>query len=57
MRVISRDNEIAILSRALQFVHDDPADRFIASTAYSAQVPLATVDSRLASLPWLRTVS
>ncbi len=57
MRVIPVDQEIAILSRTLPFEHDDPADRFIAATAYRAGVPLATVDSRLTGLNWLKTVS
>jgi PIN domain nuclease of toxin-antitoxin system len=53
MRVVPIDKEIALLSRGLQFTHDDPADRFIAATAYRMGAPLATSDRRLLDLPWL----
>lgn len=56
MRLMPVDHEIAILSRTLEFRHDDPADRFIAATAYRCKVALATVDSRLHGLPWLSTL-
>ncbi len=46
--------EIVALSRSLPFEHDDPADRFIAATAHSMALPLATADSRLRDLLWLR---
>ncbi|MCW5941879.1 MAG: type II toxin-antitoxin system VapC family toxin [Fimbriimonadaceae bacterium] len=45
--------EIAILSRTLPFSHEDPADRFIAATAYALGARLATQDARLRSLPFL----
>lgn len=48
--------EIAILSRTLPCPHDDPADRFIAATAYALGAQLATRDARLRSLPFLKTV-
>ena len=48
--------EIAIRSRTLEFPHNDPGDRFIAATAFELQLPLATVDRRLHSLPWLKTI-
>ena len=57
MVVVPVDAEIAILSRTLEFSHDDPADRFIAATAYRAGTLLATVDSRLEGLSWLQTIS
>lgn len=51
------NSEIAILSRTLDFVHEDPADRFIAATAKHLNMPLATVDPNLTRLPWLSTIS
>ncbi|MDQ2986113.1 MAG: type II toxin-antitoxin system VapC family toxin [Armatimonadota bacterium] len=45
--------EIALLSRTLQFDHDDPADRFIAATAHSLGAKLATSDERLRGLNWV----
>lgn len=53
-QVIPLEREIAILSRTLPFGHEDPADRFIAATAYHLNCPLATADTRLQRLPWLR---
>ncbi len=47
-------HEIHALSRTLPFSHEDPADRFIATTTFALKVKLATVDSRLRSLTWLR---
>ena len=49
--------EIAVLSRSLQFTHEDPADRFIAATAYVNKVPLATTDERLRQLDWLECLA
>lgn len=48
--------EIAVLSRSLQFSHEDPADRFIAATAKAYGLPLATDDANLKTLKWLKTV-
>ncbi len=48
------DAATAALSRSLSFDHQDPADRFIAATAYALGAELATVDRRLRALPWLR---
>jgi len=56
-RVIPLDAEVAILSRTLPFDHDDPADRFIAATAYSLKCPLATADDRLRRLNCLALFS
>ncbi len=50
-------NEIAILSRQLQIVHQDPADRFIAATAVHYGLILATVDKNLTLASWLNTIS
>ena len=46
-------SEIAVLSRTLPFQHSDPADRFIAATAVSMGLPLATSDDWLRALPFL----
>lgn len=54
--VMDVTGEIAVLSRTLQFHHEDPADRMIGATAYAHQLRLATVDSRLIGLDWLKTV-
>lgn len=50
-------NEIAILSRKLDLVHQDPADRFIAATAVHYGFILATVDENLTLASWLNTLS
>lgn len=54
--VLDLNAEIAILSRSLPFQHDDPADRFIAATAFHFRCPLITMDARLRSLPWLNVI-
>jgi len=54
--VIPIDEQIATLSRTLEFGHSDPADRFIAATAFSLDCMLATVDEELRRLPWLKTI-
>lgn len=38
---------IAMRSRSLALVHQDPADRFLAATAAEMKVPLLTCDGRL----------
>ena len=48
--------EIAILSRQIDLSHQDPADRFIAASAIHYNLVLATVDSRLVGLDWLKTI-
>jgi PIN domain nuclease of toxin-antitoxin system len=49
--------EVAILSRKLDLVHQDPADRFIAATAVYYDLVLATVDKNLTSASGLKTVN
>jgi PIN domain nuclease of toxin-antitoxin system len=49
-------HEIAILSETLKFKHADPADRFIAATAYAYSAKLATDDEGLTKLDWLETI-
>lgn len=56
VRILPLDGEVALLSRSLSFGHDDPGDRFIAATAHSLGIPLATTDARLQALPWLQTI-
>ncbi|BAT53743.1 hypothetical protein NOS3756_27050 [Nostoc sp. NIES-3756] len=50
-------NEIAILSRQLALVHQDPADRFIAATAVHYKLTLVTVDGNLTKVTFLSTLS
>jgi PIN domain nuclease of toxin-antitoxin system len=50
-------NEIAILSRQLDLIHQDPADRFIAATAVHYGLTLATVDANLTQVACLNTLS
>jgi PIN domain nuclease of toxin-antitoxin system len=50
-------NEIAILSRQLDLVHQDPADRFIAATAVHYGLILATVDENLVKASCVETLS
>lgn len=50
-------NEIAILSRQLALVHQDPADRFIAATAVHYKLTLVTVDGNLTKATFLSTLS
>jgi PIN domain nuclease of toxin-antitoxin system len=49
--------EVMILSRKLDLVHQDPADRFIAATAVYYDLVLATVDKNLTSASCLKTVN
>ena len=53
IEVLPVDQEIAILSRTLQFAHEDPADRFIAATTIHHKAELCTVDKHLTQLTWL----
>lgn len=50
-------NEIAILSRQLELIHQDPADRFIAATAVHYELTLATVDANLMQATCLNILS
>jgi PIN domain nuclease of toxin-antitoxin system len=50
-------NETAILSRQLDLVHQDPADRFIAATAVHYGLTLATVDENLVKASCVKTLS
>ena len=55
-KLLELDYRSVLLSRTLPFSHDDPADRFIAATAFSHGAALATNDARLRALPWLTTL-
>lgn len=50
-------NDIAILSRQLDLVHQDPADRFIAATAVHYGLTLVTVDGNLTKASCLSILS
>jgi PIN domain nuclease of toxin-antitoxin system len=50
-------NDIAILSRQLDLVHQDPADRFIAATAVYYGLTLVTVDGNLTKATCLNILS
>lgn len=43
------DGEVAILAAQLEFLHKDPADRFITATAMVQAATLVTADERLLS--------
>ncbi len=45
---------IAMRSRSVGLLHQDPADRFIAATALEMKLPLITADDRIRSCPDLR---
>ncbi len=53
---ISVAEEVVIRSRTLSFLHADPFDRIIASTAVCEKAPLMTADSHLLKLGWLPTI-
>lgn len=50
-------DEVAIQSRTLRFLHEDPFDRIIAGTAVHEKAPLMTADRNLLKLEWLSTIS
>jgi len=49
--------EIARISEQLPFVHQDPADRFIAATAYALDATLITADARLRDCPDIKVMA
>ncbi len=53
IQVIPVTQEIAVLSRSLNFVHADPAYRYIAVTAFQLKAKLVTVDDLLPQLDWI----
>ena len=48
-------SQTALLSRTLEFHHEDPVDRFLAATAHENKCVFMTHDANLVSLNWLRT--
>ena len=48
-REAALSHDIAMASRRIKLSHDDPADRFIAATAYVLGLTLVTADRRLTS--------
>ena len=49
--------EIARKSRQIELPHQDPADRFIAATAWEYDLTLATIDRHLCGLPELKIIN
>lgn len=49
--------EVAVVSCTLPFVHDDPADRFIAATAAVYDLTLVTSDERLLEVKGIRRLA
>jgi PIN domain nuclease of toxin-antitoxin system len=47
---------VSSASEHLEFKHNDPAYRFIAATAAHHGLVLATADTNLTGLPWLKTL-
>ncbi len=45
------NSEVALASRALEIASDDPADRFLAATAWVYELTLVTADARLRRIP------
>ena len=56
LEVLAITPEIAALSRSGMFRHQDPADRFIASTAIIHQAPLISADRKLSELEPLKII-
>ena len=56
LQEVAVTTEIARLSRSLEFDHADPADRFIAATAYANNCQLLTADRKLLAIEWLKSV-
>ena len=48
--------DIVIKSRKIDLVHQDPADRFIAATAWHYDIPLLTVDQNLINSTQIRVI-
>lgn len=57
LREIPITSEIAILSRELEFKHQDPADRFICATTRALNAKLLTRDKEILKLKWLSALS
>ena len=51
------NHEVALTSRTIKVVHEDPADRFLAATAAVYDLVLATADERLLAGKGFRTLA
>jgi PIN domain nuclease of toxin-antitoxin system len=51
------NHEVALTSRTVKVVHEDPADRFLAATAAVYDLALATADERLLAGKGFRTLA
>jgi PIN domain nuclease of toxin-antitoxin system len=51
------DREVALTSRSISGIGDDPADRFIAASAIVHELTLVTADRRLTGSKWYRVLS
>jgi PIN domain nuclease of toxin-antitoxin system len=49
-------NEVALAARELPLPHDDPADRFLAASAWIYDLTLVTADRRLLEVDAIRTL-
>ena len=56
LTVLPITSEIAALSQQDFFIHKDPADRLIASTAIAHKIPLISADSKLQNILSLEIV-
>jgi PIN domain nuclease of toxin-antitoxin system len=51
------NHEVALQSRSIRIDHRDPADRFLAATAYVYDLTLVTIDRRLIECEDVRVLS
>jgi len=49
--------EVALATSALDILHSDPADRFIAASAKVFDLTLVTADAKLSSVPGIRVLA
>jgi PIN domain nuclease of toxin-antitoxin system len=56
LNVLPITAEIAVLSQQDIFIHKDPADRLIASTAIVHKAPLITADAKLVNIQLLNVI-
>ena len=49
--------EVVVMSRSIDLLHEDPADRFIAASAIVYELTLVTADARLLGSGQYRTLS
>ena len=56
LSVLPISPDIAVMAQSGKFMHGDPADRLIASTAMVHSAELVTADEYLRSIPELKTI-